>query len=404
MKIWHVSTEIPIPEIFTGGMGCHVWNVAREQVKLGHDVKIWCKIRSEEIVEGITFKPFITLGPRYQSELALQQHLQWETAKDIAKEAEREGRPDILHNHEWDSAAITEDASIRLGVPWVTTLHLSNTLNSQHMTPHFDELVSYYLWWEQQMMLRANGVIAISEYYRGWIKHFTDKPIRTILNGVNVEDFEGGPEVMLPRDKLTAFFHGRLCMQKGLRIIADAAKQRDDIFWVVAGPMAGTHDGRCLEDALLRDLNTLQDEGKLLMPGMLSQPEIGSYLRACDVAVYPHLRAPFDCAVLEAMACGALVITTGVDAISEYLGVSAIIIDNKVSSLLSAIDTAQSCDFNYMREGAKEQARNFTWRDTTIQTLDFYGDILYGNKDNTKPECSNQRSAARGFLLDEASA
>lgn len=405
MKIWHVVTEVPIPGSFTGGMGCHVWNVSKEQAALGHEVEVFCTVREEEELQGVRFRPWQYVGPKFQSELCFQQHIAFETSKKLSRIAKAEGYPGILHCHEWDSAAIVDDLSERLGVPWVSTLHLSNTLNSQHMTPFYTETSAYYLWWEQEMLRRANHSIAISDYYAGWMRMFTSKPITTILNGVNVSDFEGGNAPKLPTDKKTAFFHGRLCMQKGLALIVEAAKKRDDIWWVLAGPMAGKEDGRCLEDGLLKDLKDLERQGKVMLPGMLSQSEIGAWLRVCDVAVYPHLRAPFDCAVLEAMACGALVVTTGVDAIGEY----AIDCDNcricepSADSLLHHIELALKRN-SYCKVNAKRLALEYTWKNTTLKTLEVYEGVIHGNENYTRPERTSQSGQARGLLLDQISA
>ena len=251
------------------------------------------------------------------------------------------------------------------------------------------------------MLRRANSCIAISKYYAGWMRMFTDKPITTIHNGINISDFQGGSTLELPTDKLIAFFHGRLCGQKGIDIIVEAAKRRDDIVWILAGPMAGKEDGRCLEDGLLKDLKNLERQGKVILPGMQPQSYIGAYLRACDVAVYPHKRAPFDCAVLEAIACGAQVVTTGVDAIGEYANAdNAFFCKTTAESLLEAIEDSR----HVKKNGQAEIIKKYSWTNTALKTLEVYEGVIHGNEKNVRKQISEPRGASHGILLHQAGA
>lgn len=394
MRIWHITTEPPMPGLYTGGMGVHIWNLAKEQASIGHEVTVYCPIKASEHLEGVTFKPWEYHVPKFQTEMAFQIEVARRTVKKLFLQGVN-SKPDMIHCHEWDSACIALDLATYLQVPCIGTLHISNTLNSAYMTPLHTELEHYYLWWEQEMMRRADAMIAISDHYRKWIEVFNHrKPVRTIPNGIQISDFENGVERAKPDDRLLAFFHGRLVGQKGIELIVEAAKQADDIYWVLAGPIAAKEDGRCLEDGLLSDLRDLENQGKVLLTGMIPQAEIGAWLRACDVAVYPHVAAPFDCAVLEAMACGAPVITSGVEAIGEYTehGETAWIYEQQhYMHLLGAI--YHVCSNRFLRESlsmkAKTFARQFKWRTTATQTLNFYNEVMNG-KASSERECAHQ--------------
>lgn len=391
MKIWHVTTEIALPEDYTGGMGCHVYNVAKEQAAIGHDVIVFCPLMAAEEVNGVRYMPWETRVSKFQSDIGFKLEVKSRMVDKLFALGLRE-RPDIIHCHEWDAAPAALRAAKYLQVPNVATLHISNILNQPYMSAWHTEVEHYHLWWEQEMMRMADGMIAISDYYAGWMKMLgCQKPIRRIHNGVNVDDFQNGVTREKPDGRTLAFFHGRLCGQKGLDIIVEAARQRDDIYWVIAGPIAADKEGPCLEDHLLKDLRGLEAEGKVLLTGMIPQTEIGAWLRCCDVAVYPHKRAPFDCAVLEAMACGACVITTGVDAIAEYAdNDSALFISPKARLLLLAIDglVCRPSERNAYKATAKLKASQFTWQKTAIETLDYYEEIINANKDNLKHHAS----------------
>lgn len=408
MRIWHTTSEPPIPGRYTGGMGVHIWNIAKEQSRMGHGVTVYCPLKSPEQHHGISFKPWAYHVPKFEHECAFQIEVSRRTVRKLFAEAHSLGKPDIIHCHEWDSACMALDVAAYLNIPCVATLHLSNTLNSAHMTPHHTELCAYYLWWEQEMMRQADAMIAISSHYAKWIRMFNQgKECRVIPNGINISDFTNGVEVYKPDGRTLAFFHGRLTGQKGIDIIAEAAKQSDDILWVLAGPIAAKEDGRCLEDGLYSDLLELERIGKVKLLGMVSQVEIGAWLRICDVAVYPHKRAPFDCAVLEAMACGAAVITTGVDAIAEYAegGVDALFIAPDAGALANAIRWLEANPERKqkLKTAAANRAKIFSWESTAKQTLKLYREVIDG-KNSTRSSSADKRGATSGVLLDESEA
>lgn len=381
MKILHITTEIPIPELLSGGMGVHVWNVATEQAKLGHEVTVCCPLRTDEEHNGVRFTPWAQRLPKFQTEMAFKLETYLETICKLFTAP----RPDIIHCHEWDAAPVANRLALFTGVPCVSTLHISNILNQQYMTPHHYELEHYHLWWEQEMMRRSDAMIAISRHYAEFIKMFNrGKPVRVIPNGFDITAFQNGVVREKPDRRALIFFHGRLCGQKGIDLIIEAAKQRKDIYWVLAGPIAAKEDGTCLEDHLLKDLRLLEQQGKVLLTGKIPQTEIGAWLRACDVAVYPHYLAPFDCAVLEAMACGAAVVTTGVDAIGEYTTPmqDCVYMEPTAESLLKSIRLAM--DYPSIKQRAAQRVAGMTWEKTTKETLNYYKEIINANKDNTE--------------------
>lgn len=238
------------------------------------------------------------------------------------------------------------------------------------------------------MLRSADANISISHHYADWMRLFSQgKPIHVVPNGVKVEDFQNGVTREKPDNRTLAFFHGRLVLQKGIDLMVEAAKQRDDILWVIAGPLAGSDDGRRLEDGLLDDLYKLEKQGRIILPGMISQTEVGAWLRACDVAVYPHHRAPFDLSVLEALACGAQVVTTGVDAIAEYANTdNAFLCKPTAKSLLEAIDDSK----HIRKKDVAKSVAKYTWENATKAVLKVYEGLIYGEKNNAEPERAYQ--------------
>ncbi|MBU1863302.1 MAG: glycosyltransferase family 4 protein, partial [Candidatus Omnitrophica bacterium] len=227
--------------------------------------------------------------------------------------------------------------------------------------------------------------IAISDYYEHIIKDRHPKGlVRRIYNGVQPEDFEGETVEIVP-DKIIAFFHGRLVAQKGIALIAEAARRDKNILFIIAGGCSVEPDHAPLA-ADIDELKSNALKDNVLMLGRISQPLIGAYLRKADVAIYPHYRAPFDLAVLEAMACGTPTICTATDALLEYSthNVNAYHIPEPptVENLLKAIYAVAGDGELKKRisEGGKKKGQEMGWQRAAQQTVEFYREIINGYK------------------------
>jgi glycosyltransferase involved in cell wall biosynthesis len=101
----------------------------------------------------------------------------------------------------------------------------------------------------------------------------------------------------------------------------------------------------------------------------------GLYAMA-EVFLYPSLRESFGIPIIEAMACGTLVITSNTSSMPEVAGGCALIcdpydVDSITTQLLKA--TSMTADERHELEAASlEHTRQFRWERTAREQLNIY--------------------------------
>lgn len=105
------------------------------------------------------------------------------------------------------------------------------------------------------------------------------------------------------------------------------------------------------------------------LPALLSLPEL---------FVYPSLSEGFGLPVLEAMACGAPVITSNVSSLPEVAGDAGLLVDPlDVAALAAAMQTvlAEPARREVMAAAGRKQAAHFSWRRCAQETLALYEEL-----------------------------
>lgn len=109
--------------------------------------------------------------------------------------------------------------------------------------------------------------------------------------------------------------------------------------------------------------------------GYVSESDLVALYSAADVFVYPSIYEGFGLPVLEAMACGAPVITTHVSSLPEVAGDAAILVDpmseSELSHALERVIHDRALRSDLIARGF-DQARRFSWRRTAEETLQAY--------------------------------
>jgi glycosyltransferase involved in cell wall biosynthesis len=127
-----------------------------------------------------------------------------------------------------------------------------------------------------------------------------------VFNGLDNGVFNAGgvgqrridrAELGLSADQLTVMFSGRFVRKKGLRLLRDLARTMPDVTWLFAG--AGPEDPATWQLPNVRQM------------GRLDQRALARAYRASDVLVLPSTGEGFPLVVQEALACGAVVLSTG---------------------------------------------------------------------------------------------
>lgn len=105
-------------------------------------------------------------------------------------------------------------------------------------------------------------------------------------------------------------------------------------------------------------------EGRLRLLGHISDDDLVALYASCAVAAYPSLYEGFGLPVLEAMACGAPVVTSRTTALPDTAGGAAILVDPlDVDAISGALRTVleDGAFADRLRAGGPARAAPFTW-------------------------------------------
>jgi len=106
----------------------------------------------------------------------------------------------------------------------------------------------------------------------------------------------------------------------------------------------------------------------------------------CRVFVYPSLYEGFGLPILEAMACGAPVITSNSSSMAEIAKEAAILIDPRSDrQLKSALELVLDLNLeNYQKivRASLARAKEYSWTKTAKETLKIYQDLYRDNNDS----------------------
>jgi len=127
-------------------------------------------------------------------------------------------------------------------------------------------------------------------------------------------------------------------------------------------------------DELARDVNQKLGRPAILRQDYLTGKDLVPLYNATDLLVWLSDYEGFGLPVLEALACGTLVVTSPMSSIPEVAGESAIYIKDStnVKEIIQAIDQGlinQELRQNLTKKGL-EQARKFSWQRCARKTLD----------------------------------
>ena len=117
---------------------------------------------------------------------------------------------------------------------------------------------------------------------------------------------------------------------------------------------------------------------KVLCPGRLSTNDLQLLYSSTDLFVFPSLYEGFGMPVLEAMACGAPVLTSNSTALAEVAGDAAVLADPQdVRALGEAM--VRALEDEPLRAGLKikgfARAKQFSWEQAAAKTVELYREV-----------------------------
>ena len=121
------------------------------------------------------------------------------------------------------------------------------------------------------------------------------------------------------------------------------------------------------------------NKGDVILTNYVGDEDLINLYRSADMFVFPTLYEGFGLPVLEAMGCGAPVITSNISSLPEIAGEAAVLIDpldvGQISDAMVKIAFSEDRR-RELREKGLAQASRFSWTQTARRTLDVYRSVL----------------------------
>lgn len=265
-----------------------------------------------------------------------------------------------------------------LPLPTVITLHDCICLEVKS-GPVFlkGELLRIYSKYMTRLSVpRAQQIITVSDYSRRCIvKHFPQMAERvnvTHLAGLLDICSSSEEEPRSKRDQARFLLLGSFELRKNLSLVIEAfgmAKASETMKLTIVATKPE------VEQLVERQASKYGISERVETMTEVDDATLRSLYCDCTAFVFPSLYEGFGLPPLEAMSCGAVVLSSDRTSMPEVLGDAALYFNpNDASALASLMDAvASDSDIqNRLRPTSLNRAASFTWKKTAKQTLDVY--------------------------------
>ena len=142
-------------------------------------------------------------------------------------------------------------------------------------------------------------------------------------------------------------------------------------------------------EKLLEEIGDPRLINKIILTGYVVNTDLPAIYGQCEIFLYPSLRESFGIPMLEAMACGAPVITSNTSSMPEVAGDGAIIIDpfkpEEITAAMIQMINDPALREDLIKKGFK-QAAKFSWKAMAENVLKIYQEI--GEENIQRPDNS----------------
>jgi glycosyltransferase involved in cell wall biosynthesis len=211
-----------------------------------------------------------------------------------------------------------------------------------------------------RVLAAAQRIIAVSEFTRRELVellHVPDDKIRVVPNGVDEEFTREGPAAQ--GDYVLTV--GTLEPRKNLARLVEAARRSDLELRVVGA----------------RGWGKVEVGGNgVRWLGEVSDTELARLYRGALCVAYPSLYEGFGIPVLEAMACGAPVVTTRGTAMEEIADGAAVLVDTRDPAEIAAGIARAAAEREQLVTRGLERARAFRWDAIADATVGVYREAI----------------------------
>jgi glycosyltransferase involved in cell wall biosynthesis len=350
------ATAVPADR---GGVGRYVDSLVAALDADGAPVSVVCQPRDAELYGRLA--PRSRLVPTADSIATRTARLTWEQTT-LPRLVRRLG-VDVLHSPHYTTALANPAAS-------VVTLHDATFFTDPGL--HHSIKARFFRAWTRTALARASLCVVPSEATAGELTRVAGadrRGLEVIQHGVDTERFHppspdevrAARALIGVRDIPYVAFLGALEPRKNvpalIRGFAAASRGSDEpVALVLAGQPGWDHQ-------VERALDSVPHRIRVVRAGYLPFENLAGFLGGAALVAYPSLGEGFGLPVLEAMACGACVLTTrrlalpevGGDAVA-YCGVGAGDIGPALTELLD--DDARRAS---LAAAAQRRAKDFSW-------------------------------------------
>jgi glycosyltransferase involved in cell wall biosynthesis len=250
---------------------------------------------------------------------------------------------------------------------------------------------TYYRAMMEAAVRRAKRVITVSKFSKAEIRrclHADTAEIDVVHSGVDPRftpmDDSNAARAVLGRFGITGdyvFYTGIYKPRKNhaglIRAFARLLAMKVNAQLVIAGPV---NEGKGELQALVAELGIRE---RVVFTGLVSDDELRALYSAARVYGCPSLYEGFGFTVLEAMACGTPVVSSGETSLPEVAGDAALYANalnaEEFGTALHRVFTDEALRQGLIGAG-KANVKRFSWTKAAEQTLEVYGQVMKSQK------------------------
>jgi glycosyltransferase involved in cell wall biosynthesis len=269
--------------------------------------------------------------------------------------------------------------------PVPTVLGVHDTIADKN--PHFSFASRrQHIFWKAKVKLaiaQADMVLTVSEYSKQCIERVLGISAQRIRVLYEAASPEFRRVAVSPPAQPFFLYVGGISPNKNLAtlIYAFYRLRPRNAKLVLAGDYQSDGFKSCYAE-LRRLVNNLGLDAEVRFAGYVSDQELVSLYNQATAFVMPSLDEGFGLPALEAMACGAPVIVSSGNSLSEVTGCAALVIDpNDSASLTSAMDRVLSnADLaQQLSRQSLARASQFSWANAAAQLLEVFEETRRAN-------------------------